>query len=79
MTAAVLLPGICCCRLHVPLQAARSFLNSLAALVPPHPCSLCSAACGVPGGIFVHASGFIGGNRTLEGAVAMAAKALDLE
>ncbi|KAL4427135.1 hypothetical protein ABPG77_001139 [Micractinium sp. CCAP 211/92] len=38
-----------------------------------------SAACGIPGGVFVHASGFIGGNDTLEGAVAMAAKALEME
>jgi uncharacterized UPF0160 family protein len=33
---------------------------------------------GIPGGVFVHASGFIGGNKTFEGAKAMAAKALDL-
>jgi uncharacterized UPF0160 family protein len=33
----------------------------------------------VPGGVFVHASGFIGGNATLEGAVEMAAKALDMD
>lgn len=39
----------------------------------------CSAACGIPGGVFVHASGFIGGNDSLEGAVAMAAKALEME
>ena len=32
--------------------------------------------CGVPGGVFVHASGFIGGNATYEGALAMARKAL---
>ncbi|KAI0521814.1 metal-dependent protein hydrolase [Xylaria bambusicola] len=31
--------------------------------------------CGVPGGVFVHASGFIGGNKTYEGAKAMADKA----
>ncbi|KAI0535332.1 metal-dependent protein hydrolase [Xylaria digitata] len=30
---------------------------------------------GVPGGVFVHASGFIGGNATFEGAKAMAEKA----
>ncbi|KAI0855244.1 putative UPF0160 protein C27H6.8 [Xylaria cubensis] len=30
---------------------------------------------GVPGGVFVHASGFIGGNKTFEGAKAMADKA----
>lgn len=33
---------------------------------------------GVPGGVFVHASGFIGGNKTWEGVVSMAAKALDM-
>ncbi|KAI1121530.1 putative UPF0160 protein C27H6.8 [Nemania abortiva] len=30
---------------------------------------------GVPGGVFVHASGFIGGNKTFEGAKALAEKA----
>ncbi|KAL7623398.1 hypothetical protein AAE478_007080 [Parahypoxylon ruwenzoriense] len=30
---------------------------------------------GIPGGVFVHASGFIGGNKTFEGAKAMAEKA----
>ncbi|KAL2149175.1 hypothetical protein VTH82DRAFT_8523 [Thermothelomyces myriococcoides] len=34
--------------------------------------------CGVSGSIFVHASGFIGGNKTFEGVLAMARKALDL-
>ncbi|CAE6421621.1 unnamed protein product [Rhizoctonia solani] len=33
---------------------------------------------GIPGGIFVHASGFIGGNKTQEGVLAMAQKALTL-
>jgi len=32
---------------------------------------------GVEGGTFVHAGGFIGGNKTFEGALAMAKKALD--
>ncbi|KAI0472653.1 putative UPF0160 protein C27H6.8 [Xylariaceae sp. FL0804] len=32
--------------------------------------------CSVPGGVFVHASGFIGGHKTFEGAKAMAYKAL---
>ena len=36
-----------------------------------------STATGVPGGIFVHASGFIGGCTSKEGAIAMAIKALD--
>jgi uncharacterized UPF0160 family protein len=35
-----------------------------------------SAAAGVPGCVFVHAGGFIGGNDTLEGALAMAAAGL---
>lgn len=33
---------------------------------------------GIPGGVFIHASGFIGGNKTFEGAKAMAVKALSL-
>ena len=33
---------------------------------------------GVSGGVFVHAAGFIGGNKTFDGAKAMAVKALDL-
>lgn len=35
-------------------------------------------ASGIPGCTFVHATGFIGGNRTLEGALDMARKALEL-
>eukprot|EP01116_Phalansterium_solitarium_P009337 TRINITY_DN23447_c0_g1_i1.p2 TRINITY_DN23447_c0_g1~~TRINITY_DN23447_c0_g1_i1.p2 ORF type:complete len:329 (-),score=97.98 TRINITY_DN23447_c0_g1_i1:97-1083(-) len=38
-----------------------------------------SAASGVPGGIFVHISGFIGGNKTFEGALEMARKALSFQ
>eukprot|EP00899_Mesostigma_viride_P005389 jgi/Mesvir1/14851/Mv05469-RA.1 len=37
-----------------------------------------SAESGIEGGVFVHMSGFIGGNKTYEGAVAMAKKALVL-
>lgn len=37
-----------------------------------------SEVCGVPGGVFVHASGFVGGNRSFEGALEMARKALVL-
>lgn len=37
-----------------------------------------SELTGIPGGVFVHASGFIAGNKTKEGALAMANKALDL-
>ncbi|KAH8835819.1 GAMM1 protein [Flagelloscypha sp. PMI_526] len=35
-----------------------------------------SKASGVPGGIFIHASGFIGGNKTKEGALEIAKRAL---
>ena len=38
-----------------------------------------SEMSGVPGGVFVHASGFIGGNATYEGALEMAIKALTME
>jgi len=37
-----------------------------------------SKVTGVPGGIFVHASGFIGGNQTKEGALQMAQLALQM-
>lgn len=33
---------------------------------------------GILGGVFVHAAGFIGGNKSFDGAIAMAKKALDL-
>ena len=36
------------------------------------------AVTGIPGCVFVHAAGFIGGNQTFEGALAMARKALEL-
>lgn len=36
-----------------------------------------SAKSGIEGGVFVHAAGFIGGNKTFEGALAMARKALE--
>jgi uncharacterized UPF0160 family protein len=35
-----------------------------------------SQLTGIDGGIFVHANGFIGGNKTREGALAMASAAL---
>jgi uncharacterized UPF0160 family protein len=35
-----------------------------------------SAVCGIPGCVFVHASGFIGGNATYEGVLEMARKAV---
>lgn len=37
-----------------------------------------SKATGVPGGVFVHMSGFIGGNKTREGALEMAKRAAEL-
>jgi uncharacterized UPF0160 family protein len=37
-----------------------------------------SEKTGIPGGVFVHAAGFIGGNKTFEGALAMAKKALEI-
>lgn len=36
-----------------------------------------SEISGIPGGVFVHASGFIGGNETFEGALDMVKKALE--
>ena len=36
-----------------------------------------SRVSGIPGGVFVHASGFIGGNKTHEGVQAMAKGALE--
>lgn len=38
-----------------------------------------SATSGIPGGVFVHMSGFIGGNKTYEGALEMARKALTMD
>lgn len=37
-----------------------------------------SELTGIPGGVFVHASGFIGGNKSYEGALEMAKKALEI-
>eukprot|EP00744_Colponema_vietnamica_P011873 GILI01016681.1.p1 GENE.GILI01016681.1~~GILI01016681.1.p1 ORF type:complete len:371 (+),score=110.26 GILI01016681.1:59-1171(+) len=37
-----------------------------------------SKASGIDGGVFVHVSGFIGGNKTFEGAMAMAVKAVEM-
>lgn len=34
--------------------------------------------CGIPGSFFVHATGFIGGNKSREGAIEMAKKSLEL-
>ncbi|CAI4223577.1 unnamed protein product [Auanema sp. JU1783] len=38
-----------------------------------------SEVSGIPGGVFVHTSGFIGGNKTREGVIEMARKALQFE
>lgn len=38
-----------------------------------------STASGIPDCVFVHTSGFIGGNKTLEGALEMARRSLELE
>lgn len=35
-----------------------------------------SQVSGIPGGVFVHAAGFIGGNATYEGALEMARKSI---
>ena len=37
-----------------------------------------SAMCGIEGGVFIHMSGFIGGNKTYDGALNMAIKALGM-
>jgi uncharacterized UPF0160 family protein len=37
-----------------------------------------SSESGVPGGVFIHAGGFIGGNKTFDGALEMAKKAIEL-
>ena len=37
-----------------------------------------SRVSGIPGGVFVHMSGFIGGNQNFEGALAMARAALKM-
>ena len=37
-----------------------------------------SQKSGIPGCIFVHAAGFIGGNKSFEGALAMARKAITM-
>lgn len=36
-----------------------------------------SQVSGVEGGVFIHASGFIGGNKTFQGALDMARKAVE--
>ena len=38
-----------------------------------------SEKCGIAGGVFVHMSGFIGGNKTYDGALQMAVRALEID
>jgi len=66
------------------VQAAPEIRGSFANRLPlPKPwCGVRDAALseltGIPGCVFVHANGFIGGNATEEGAMAMATKALEM-
>jgi uncharacterized UPF0160 family protein len=57
----------------------NSFTNRLS--LPAQWCGLrddnLSIECGIDGCIFVHASGFIGGHKSFEGALRMAQKALN--
>lgn len=52
------------CRIHLPQKWGGLRSDAL------------EAACGIEGAEFVHATGFIGGNRTRDGALAMARAAL---
>ena len=63
------LPSVRNCTTKLIRPAATSTCVSSGLLPPP---------TGIPGCVFVHAAGFIGGNATLEGAMAMAAKAVEL-
>ena len=63
----------------VPINE-NSFVNRLT--LPSEWCGVrdeeLSAKSGIPGCIFVHANGFIGGNKTYEGALEMLVKSLEL-
>lgn len=67
-------------RIQCASKARASFENRLS--LPKAWCGLrdaeLSEVSGIPGCVFVHANGFIGGNATEAGALAMAAKALEL-
>jgi len=57
-------------------QSEGSFENRLSILWKGLRDQELSTASGIEGGIFVHATGFIGGNKTKEGALQMAQKSL---
>lgn len=68
----------------VTLLKCRCSYNSLCRLPLPEPWrgvrgDQLSELTGIPGCVFVHASGFIGGNKTYEGALKMALDALKLD
>lgn len=67
-------------RIHAVPDKVGSFQSRLP--LPEKWCglrdSVLSEAIGIPGSIFVHSNGFIGGNETLEGALKMARGALAL-
>lgn len=58
----------------------NSFVNRLS--LPSEWCGLrddeLSTKCGIEGCIFVHANGFIGGNKTFDGALKMLQKSLEI-
>ncbi|TYJ58567.1 hypothetical protein B9479_000777 [Cryptococcus floricola] len=66
-------------RIQCVPQSPDSFVNRKS--MPEPWCGMrdevLSEVSGIPGGVFVHASGFIGGNATYEGVVAMATKSLE--
>lgn len=66
-------------RIQAVTKEGTAFTNRLS--LPEPWCGLRDealvAASGVPGGKFVHANGFIGGNATYEGVISMASKALE--
>ena len=63
-----------------PLDKPPWFFNNRKSLPEPW-CGVRDAALdelsGIPGCVFVHANGFIGGNKTYDGALAMAVKAVE--
>ena len=65
-------------RIQCVSEAEGSFVNRLS--LPEPWCGVrddaLSELSGIPGCIFVHANGFIGGNKTKEGALAMAKASL---
>jgi uncharacterized UPF0160 family protein len=68
-------------KLQLALYFLESHFNLRAPLPEPwrgHRDADLEAICGIPGSIFVHASGFIGGTKTREGALKMAVEALKI-